>query len=63
MRGLLVELHAPAKEVRGIEMTEHDGGIGDGSFLSAAAIAGRSRVRSSGLRTDPEESPGIDPRN
>ena len=56
--------HAPsAKKARGIEIAEHQIGVGHRRSIAAAAVAGGTRNRAGALRPDMQDAAGIDPRD
>ncbi len=48
----VVELARAAEKVVGIEIAEHEIGVGDGGERPAMAVAGRARDRAGALRSD-----------
>ena len=55
-----VERTLAAHEGRGIEIAEHDIGVGDGRCHAAIAVAGRARHRARAFRPDAQRAAGID---
>ena len=58
-----IEPLAAAQEVRGIEQTEHDIGVGDRGGPATAAIAGGPRIGARALRPDVEDAARVHPRD
>ena len=58
-----LELHRTAGEVIGIDIAEHDGGIGDGRIDTAAAITCGAGLGTGGAWTDPQRARRIEPRD
>ncbi len=58
-----VEPHAPAEEIVGAEITEHQVAIGDGRHRAAAAVAGGARRGAGALRPDLERAEAVDRRD
>ena len=58
--GRLVELHAAAEEIVGIEQAQHDIGVGDGRLGAAAAIGSRTRRRAGAARADLKKAEIVD---
>ncbi len=54
-------MHAAAEEIAGVEPAEKEIGVGDGRFGAALAVAGGTGRGAGALRTDPEETAGVDP--
>jgi hypothetical protein len=58
-----VNAQATAEQKFGMKPSEHHVGVGDRGRRAAAAVAGRPRIGANALRTDMEESAGIDARD
>ena len=58
-----VEPAVAAEEIVGIEIAEHQVGVGDGRAVAAVAVAGGARHRAGALRPDMQDAAGIDPRD
>jgi hypothetical protein len=59
-RRRLVERHAAAKEIVGIEQAQHDVGVGHCGLRSAVPVAGRPRCGARAARSDLEEAEIVD---
>ena len=60
LRRRAVERPLAAHEGGGIEIAEHDIGVGDGRGRAAIAVAGRARHRARAFRSDAQRAAGID---
>src|SRR5262249_28606074 len=56
-----VEPHPAAKEVIGVEITEHERGIRYRRFRAPGGVAGGARLRPRALGADAQQAAGIDP--
>src|SRR5579883_1683613 len=60
-RALGTQPEAAAREVVGIDIAEHDRGVGHRRLLAAAVVAGRAGLGAGGLRPDPQPARAVDP--
>ena len=59
--GVTVQAHPAAEEVVGVQVAEHDVGIGDGGPRPSEAVARWAGRRPCALGSDPQETPLVQP--